>query len=123
MNKRNDQRMLVLEYKYFLFQLIRFVIYTSSGASQNARFKALETVSITISWLTGREKEIEQAFNPRGQTTHQSFNKIFQERSEAKKILNNPHNSDIILLESIKNYAAQLQKEKGDKVKTQLIQT
>jgi hypothetical protein len=65
-------------------KLIRFIIQTPNGASTNgkytlwtysllninflyiARFKALEIVSANIDWLLVKEKEIEQAFNPRG---------------------------------------------------------
>ena len=46
--------------------MLRFIIGTEPGAAINARAKALETVSITVNWLFDKEKEIEEAFNPRG---------------------------------------------------------
>lgn len=85
-----------------------------SGASQNARFKALETVSITIAWLTEKEKEIEEAFNPRG-VTRESFNRIFQGRSNANKINRNRAESGEEFLQRIKNFVVEQQSLKNAK--------
>ena len=50
------------ENEFLFYQLLEFIVSTPTGASANARFKALEIVSITNIWLEDKEEEIVQAF-------------------------------------------------------------
>jgi hypothetical protein len=47
----------------FLFnELLAFVFNIGTGATANARFKAIEIVSTNVVWLADKEKEIMEAF-------------------------------------------------------------
>jgi hypothetical protein len=58
------------ENEFIFYELIIFVFNTANGASEHARFKALEIVSTNTIWLEDKELEIEDAF------TDPRYNKI-----------------------------------------------
>jgi aminopeptidase N len=51
------------ENEFLFYELLEFVFYTNTGATANARFKALEIVSTTVQWVMGKEQEISDAFS------------------------------------------------------------
>ena len=50
------------ENEFLFYELLEFVFTTPTGASGNARFKALEIVSVNTKWLEDKEEEIVSAF-------------------------------------------------------------
>jgi len=50
------------ENEFMFFELLEFVFFTETGATANARFRALEIVSTNNIWLMDKEKEIMDAF-------------------------------------------------------------
>lgn len=50
------------ENEFLFYELLEFVFFTSTGATANARFRALEIVSTNFIWLTDKEEEIMEAF-------------------------------------------------------------
>lgn len=51
------------ETEFMFYELLSFVFFTSTGATANARFKALEIVSTNLIWLQDKENEIRCAFS------------------------------------------------------------
>lgn len=51
------------ETEFLFYELLSFVFFTSSGATSNARFKALEIVSTNLVWLEDKEDEVRCAFS------------------------------------------------------------
>ena len=56
-----------------LFQLTDFIEKTVSGATKNARIKALERVTANLIWLELKESEIFEAFHLGNRTTRTNF--------------------------------------------------
>lgn len=51
------------ETEFLLYELLEFEFQTETGASANARLKALEIVATNINWLLDKEAEIAEAFS------------------------------------------------------------
>ena len=58
------------------FKLLELVFFTPSGATGNARFRALEIVSTNLVWLFDKEEEIIKAFGDIRFTNNKGLKKL-----------------------------------------------
>jgi len=69
------------ENEFLFFELLEFVFFTETGATANARFRALEIVSTNNIWLMDKEKEIMDAFGDGRKNFELKKNKFLKNRT------------------------------------------
>ena len=72
--------------KFCLFQLLEFVFYTETGATANARFKAIEIASTNLFWLVEKENDLVNSFGTGGLIKKAPVSSKVQSTAESLRI-------------------------------------